>query len=142
MSDANLDALLTRARAYTTHSHTAHTLQNYAANWKHFIAWCAEHSGCSLPAAPETILRYVVALVDTYAVSTIERRLASISYYHKQARHRLPTKDPEVERTMRDIRRKKGVAPHGKAPRVALRHTSGDLPGTRATSLARCSRNC
>ena len=94
MSDANLDALLTRARAYTTHSHTAHTLQNDAANWKHFIAWCAEHGGRSLPAAPETILRYVVALIDRYAVSTIERRLASISYYHKQARHPLPITDP------------------------------------------------
>ncbi|MBK9712361.1 MAG: hypothetical protein IPO81_13730 [Kouleothrix sp.] len=140
MSDADLDALLTRA--YTTHRHAAHTLQNDAANWKHFTAWCAKHGRRALLAAPETVLCYVVALVDRYAVSTIERRLASIGYYHKQARHPLPTKDPEVERTMRDIRRKKGVAPHGKAPWVALRHTSGDLPGTRATSLARCSRNC
>ena len=95
MSDADLDMLLARARDYTVHSHAKHTLQNYAADWKHFTAWCTEHGRRALPAAPETILCYVVALVDRYAVSTIERRLASISYYHKQARHPLPTKDPE-----------------------------------------------
>ena len=130
MSDADLDALLTRARNYTVHSHAAHTLQNYAADWKHFTAWCTEHGRRSLPAAPETILCYVVALVDRYSVSTIERRLASISYYHKQARHPLPTKDPEVERAMRGIRREKGVAPQGKAPILldTLRHMIAALP--------------
>lgn len=46
----------------------------------------------------------------------IDRRLSSIGYYHKQARHGLPTKDPEVERTMRGIRRAKGIAPNGKSP--------------------------
>ena len=133
MSAADLDALLSRARGYTVHSHAAHTLQNYAADWKHFTAWCADHGRRALPAAPETILCYVVALVDRYAVSTIERRLASISYYHKQARHPLPTKDPEVERTMRGIRREKGVAPKGKAPILldTLRQMVGALPNGR-----------
>jgi hypothetical protein len=46
----------------------------------------------------------------------LDRRLVNISYHHKQARHALPTKDPEVERTMRGIRRAKGMAPNGKAP--------------------------
>jgi site-specific recombinase XerD len=55
-------------------------------------------------------------LVDRYSVATIDRRLSSIGYYHKQARHALPTKDPEVERTMRGIRRAKGIAPNGKTP--------------------------
>jgi len=58
----------------------------------------------------------VVDLVDRFTVATIDRRLSSIGYYHKQARHGLPTKDPEVERTMRGIRRVKGIAPKGKAP--------------------------
>ena len=97
MSDAKLDALLSRARDYTTHSHAAQTLKNYAADWKHFTAWCAEHGRRPLPASPETILCFIVTLADRYAISTIDRRLAGISYYHKQARHPLPTKDPEVE---------------------------------------------
>src|SRR5262245_12985917 len=56
------------------------------------------------------------ATVDRYTVATIDRRLSSIGYYHKQARHGLPTKDPEVERTMHGIRRAKGIAPNDKAP--------------------------
>jgi len=133
MSDAELDALLLRARDYTTHSHAHQTLKNYAADWKHFSAWCAEHGRRPLPAAPETILCFIVALADRYAVSTIDRRLVGISYYHKQARHPLPTKDPEVERAMRGIRREKGVAPHGKAPIVldTLRQMIAALPEDR-----------
>ena len=69
----------------------------------HFNAWCTKHGRRALPAAPETILCFIVALADRYAVSTIERRLAGISYYHKQVRHLLPTKDPEVERAMRGL---------------------------------------
>jgi len=48
-----------------------------------------------------------------YIVATIDRHLSSIGYYHKQVRHPLPTKDPEVERIMRGIRRAKGIAPNG-----------------------------
>ena len=59
MSDPKLDALLSRARDYTTHSHAAQTLKNYAADWKHFNAWCAEHGRRALPASPETTDFYV-----------------------------------------------------------------------------------
>ena len=84
----------------------------------------------ALPAAPETILCYVVDLVNRYTVATIDRRLSSIGYYHKQARHPLPTKDPEVERTMRGIRRAKGIAPKGKSPILTplLRRMVAALP--------------
>jgi hypothetical protein len=115
-SPTPVEDLLARARAYVTHSHAKNTLNAYAADWKHFNAWCDDHKRRALPASPETILCYVVDLVDRYSVATIDRRLSSIGYYHKQARHGLPTKDPEVERTMRGIRRAKGIAPHGKAP--------------------------
>jgi hypothetical protein len=76
----------------------------------------------ALPASPETILCYVVDLVDRYTVATIDRRLSSIGYYHKQARHGLPTKDAEVERAMRGIR---GAA--RRAARPQQRHRDGAL---------------
>ena len=38
-----VEDLLARARAYVTHSHTKNTLDAYAADWKHFSAWCEEH---------------------------------------------------------------------------------------------------
>jgi integrase len=136
-----VEDLLARARAYVTHSHAKNTLDAYAADWKHFTAWSDDHKRRPLPASPETILCYIVDLTDRYTVATIDRRLSSIGYYHKQARHALPTKDPEVERTMRGIRRAKGIAPNGKAPiltpllRQMVAALPDDLPGLRDKAL-------
>ena len=82
-SPTPVEDLLARARAYITHSHAKNTLDAYAADWKHFSAWCDDHKRRTLPASPETILCYVVDLVDRYSVATIDRRLSSIGYYHK-----------------------------------------------------------
>ncbi len=124
--------LLARARVYVEGSHAKQTLEAHAADWKYFSTWCEEHKRRSLPAAPETIICYLVETADFYRVATLDRRLASISYNHKQARHQLPTKDPEVERTMRGIRRAKGMAPNGKAPLLPaqLRQAIDALPDT------------
>jgi site-specific recombinase XerD len=140
-SSTPVEDLLARARAYVTHSHAKNTLDAYATDWKHFNAWCNNHKRRALPASPETILCYVVDLVDCYTVATIDRRLSSIGYYHKQARHALPTKDPEVARTMRGIRRAKGIAPNGKTAiltpllRQMLAVLPDDLPGLRDKAL-------
>jgi site-specific recombinase XerD len=140
-SPTPVDDLLARARAYVTHSHAKNTLDAYAADWKHFSAWCDDHKRRALPASPETILCYVVDLVDRYSVATIDRRLSSIGYAHKQARHGLPTKDPEVERTMRGIRRAKGIASNGKSPiltpllKQMITALPDDLPGLRDKAL-------
>jgi len=140
-SPTPVEDLLARARAYVTHSHAKNTLAAYAADWKHFSTWCDTHKRRALPASPETILCYVVDLVDRYTVATIDRRLSSIGYYHKHARHALPNKDPEVERTMRGIRRARGVAPNGKAPiltpllRQMVEALPDDLPGLRDKAI-------
>ena len=140
-SPTPIEDLLARARDYVTHSHAKNTLDAYAADWKHFNTWCEEHKRRALPASPETILCYVVDLVDRFTVATIDRRLSSIGYYHKQARHGLPTKDTEVERMMRGIRRVKGIAPNGKAPiltpllRQMVEALPDDLPGLRDKAI-------
>jgi integrase len=140
-SPTPVEDLLARARTYVTHSHAKNTLDAYAADWKHFSGWCDDHKRRAFPASPETILCYVVDLVDRYTVATIDRRLSSIGYYHKQARHGLSAKDPEVERTMRGIRRAKGIAPNGKAPiltpllRQMVAALPDDLPGLRDKAI-------
>ncbi len=72
---------------------------------------------------------------------TVWQPWIDISYYHKQARHALPTKDPEVERTMRGIRRAKGMAPNGKAPLLPaqLRQAIKALPDTLIGRALTCS---
>lgn len=123
--------LLARARAFVTYSHAKNILDAYAADWKHFSGWCDDHKRRASPSSPETILCYVVDLVDRFTVATIDRRLSSISYYHKQARHGRPTKDPEVERTMRGIRRAKGIAPSGCAAAGRSRRGQEPQPAAR-----------
>ena len=44
-----VEDLLARARVYVTHSHAKNTLDAYAAEWKHFSAWCEEHKRRALP---------------------------------------------------------------------------------------------
>jgi hypothetical protein len=58
--------LLARARVYVESSHTKQTLEAYAADWKHFTTWCDEHKRRSLPAAPETIICYLVENAESY----------------------------------------------------------------------------
>jgi len=74
--------LLARARVYVESSHAKQTLEAYAADGKHFTTWCDEHKRRSLPAAPETIICYLVETADSYRLATLDRRLASISSYH------------------------------------------------------------
>lgn len=62
------------------------------------------------------IICYLVVLAETATVATLDRRLSSISFHHKQGRYPLPTKDPEVLRMICGIRRSKGVAPAAKTP--------------------------
>jgi len=85
-SPTPVEDLLARARAYVTHNYAKNTLDAYAADWNHFSAWCDDHKRRALPASPETLLCSVVDLVDRSTVATIDRRLSSIGYYHKQAR--------------------------------------------------------
>ena len=108
--------LLARARAYVTHSHAKNTLDAYAADWKHFSAWCDAHKRRALPASPEIILCYVVDLVDRFTVATIDRRLSSIGYYHKQARH-APTSGTGFLRKISSVWRRR-FSIHSGAPFV------------------------
>ena len=138
---ADLTTLLTQAHEYATRSHALNTRINYTADWKHFTHWCEEHGRQFLPATHETLLCYLVACTEHYAVATIDRHLSAVSYFHRQERYELPTKHPEVLRTMRGIRRDKGVAPAGKAAltlsllRAMLAALPNDERGVRDAAL-------
>lgn len=125
-----LQAAAERARGYATKSRATNTQRAYRSDWAHFTAWCAEHGCESLPASPATIILYICDLAERYKVSTIDRRLASIGQAHKLAKLPIPTKDVDVETTMRGIRREKGSAPDAKAPAVTdiLRQMIEALP--------------
>lgn len=129
------------ARRYAAHSYAQNTRQAYASDWKLFSAWCAEQQRHPLPATPETILGYIVALARDRSVATIDRRLCGIAFHHRQARLADPATDPEVLVTMCGLRRAKGIAPAAKtalttAPlRQIVDVLADDLRGRRARAL-------
>ena len=66
-----VEDLLARARAYVTHSHAKNTLDAYAADWKHFSAWCEDTSAAPCP----PLLRRSSVTWSTWLTASPSRRL-------------------------------------------------------------------
>ncbi|MGY3332975.1 integrase [Mesorhizobium sp. USDA 4775] len=68
-----------------------------------------EATGRRFPATPETVAAYLAEGAQTYAVATLQRRLASISKAHRAISAEDPTKSELVRATLRGVRRTLGV---------------------------------
>ncbi|WP_119325087.1 site-specific integrase [Capsulimonas corticalis] len=108
--------LSAQARAYIQNSKSANTIRAYKSDWRQFENWCRNHERESLPASPETTALYATAMAAGSAMSTITRRLASITQAHITAGHEPPTRSAIVRSVMQGIRREKGIAVRQKAP--------------------------
>ena len=79
-----------RAQAYARQARAENTKKAYRSDWRHFEAWCEERELESLPATLQTVALYIASCAETYKVTTLERRLASISQAHKTAGYESP----------------------------------------------------
>lgn len=112
------------AREYAEAARAPNTLRAYASDIEDFSTYCrVELGGASpLPAVPETVALYITDMAKEeplgrgLKVSTIGRRLASISAWHKRAGFPSPTEDRLIRETMKGIRRKKGSRRKQAAP--------------------------
>jgi integrase len=123
------------ARKYARASKSDRTLTLYAAAWREFAAYAAQHGEQALPAAPALVIDYLVALADGgAAVSTIDVKRAAIVYRHEVDHLPDPTAYAEVKAIMSGIRRSCGCAPAQKSPATLddLRKMIGALPDDRA----------
>jgi site-specific recombinase XerD len=117
------------------------TARVYASGWKHFATWCRKEGRDALPASPATVQLYIAAHQDIHKVATIQHRLIAIAAKHKQAQLQSPVQDPEVSRTMKGLRRTKGVVPQQKRALLTadLQEILAQLPkgpaGTRDRAL-------
>jgi site-specific recombinase XerD len=123
-----------RLREYVSRAKAPNTVRAYAADWRHFSAWCAPRRVGALPATPETIGLYLAEVADAMRVSTLTRRISAISQAHRLAGFDPPTADARVRILMAGIRRVKGTAQRGKRPVVTadLRRIVEQLPETPA----------
>ncbi|CUX66580.1 conserved hypothetical protein [Agrobacterium tumefaciens str. Kerr 14] len=109
---AHLAGLADRARGYVEAARSPNTRKAYAADWKHFSAWCRRSGLSPLPPDPQVIGLYITACASGNAergkkansVSTIERRLSSLSWNYAQRGLSLDRKDRHIATVMAGIR--------------------------------------
>ena len=97
-------------------SKAINTLRAYKSDFKDFGAFCAKHGFDSLPSEPKVVSLYLTNLSKNSKISTLRRRLVSISMVHKLKGHYLDTKHPIIIENLMGIRRVKGSIQNGKKP--------------------------
>ena len=97
-------------------SKASNTIRAYRADIADFIGFCNQHNLKFLPADPNTVSLYLTYLSKTLKFSTLKRRLASLSMYHKIKGHYLDTKHPIISENLLGIKRIKGSIQIGKKP--------------------------
>lgn len=116
---AHLEKLADRARDYVEAASSANTRRAYASDWKHFAGWCRRQGVETVPPDPQTVGLYITALAaatgrDKKTVSTIERRLSSLSWNFSQRGQPLDRKDRHIATVMAGIRNKHAAPPRQK----------------------------
>ena len=92
------------------------TLRAYKSDFKDFSSFCAKHGLNSLPTEPKIVSIYLTHLSKSSKISTLRRRLVSISMVHKLKGHYLDSKHPIIVENLMGIRRVKGSIQKGKKP--------------------------
>ncbi len=127
---AHLQDLTDRAREYVEAASSANTRRAYAADWKHFTAWCRRQNLSPLPPDPEVVGLYITACASGNVISsaagtttrdskpnlvaTIERRLSAISWNLIQRGMTLERKDRAIATVMAGIRNTHATPPRQK----------------------------
>jgi site-specific recombinase XerD len=97
-------------------SKSPNTIRAYKSDFNHFIEFCKKNSFKSLPAEPKVVSFYLTHLSGISKVSTLKRRLASISVIHKLKGRYIDIKHPLIIENLMGIQRKKGVFQKSKNP--------------------------
>ncbi|WP_245264735.1 site-specific integrase [Aquamicrobium defluvii] len=118
----HLEALAGRARDYVEAASSANTRRAYASDWRHFASWCRRQGIELLPPDPQVVGLYITACASgkatgdkkPNAVSTIERRLSSLTWNDAQRGRPLDRKDRHIATVMAGIRNKHAAPPRQK----------------------------
>ncbi len=87
------------------------TIKAYFTDLADFEDWCLAHALQAFPATPVTVSFYLEGMAPSRSVSTIQRRMYSISRSHRLLRLADPTQDEDVHLAMRRIMRSKRCRP-------------------------------
>ena len=118
----HLKRLAETARDYARGAKAAATQRAYAADWKHFCAWARRQHLEVLPPDPRVVGLYITACASgkvtgdrkPNAVSTIERRLSSLTWNFSQRGQPLDRKDRHIAIVLAGIRNSHASPPRQK----------------------------
>lgn len=123
---AHLQELTERARGYVEVASSANTRRAYASDWAHFSNWCRRQTLSPLTPDPHVVGLYITACATGAAsgpvskrkkpnsVSTIERRLSSLSWNYAQRGQPLDRKDRAIATVLAGIRNTHATPPRQK----------------------------
>ena len=98
-------------------SKALNTVRAYKSDFEDFSLFCVKNRFKNLPSNPNIISLYLTYLSSKdVKISTIKRRLVSISVIHKMKGYYLDTKHPVIIQNFMGIKRRKGVNQKGKKP--------------------------
>lgn len=135
----HLSELADKARSYARNAKAENTQRAYAADWRHYSAWCARRGVSPLPPAPQAIGLYLADLASeasaagrrSRSAATVERRLSGLAWSFRQRGHPLDRGDRHIKEVLAGIRRSHGRPPVQKEALLAaeLLRMLGCLPG-------------
>ena len=93
------------------------TVRAYKSDFADFSLFCVQNGFKSLPSEPKIVSLYLTHLsTKDIKMSTLKRRLVSISVIHRLKGHYLDTKHPSIIENLMGIKRRKGSIQKGKKP--------------------------
>ena len=103
--------LLDGVEDYIDVSKSNNTRKAYDKDWKSFVRFCKYTKSKYLPADYPTVSKYLVycAKIQRLKVSTIERRLASIIFKHRESLHSIDRKHKLIKNVLEGIKRNFGT---------------------------------
>lgn len=137
-----LETITAKSTEYIEQAKALNTIKAYRTDFNHFVEWCETYGLNALPSTPQTVANYLTENVENgMKVSTLTRRISSISQAHQAANIESPTHSIIVRSVMAGIRRSKGTAQQGKTPvltsdiRVMVDTLPNNLLGIRDRAL-------
>ena len=107
-----------RRQEYAQASRSEGTRTAYKTDWRRFVAWAEALGLPTLPTTPKVVGQHLAWLADEgCACSTVDRTVAAIGYFHRDAGFEWYPGHPDIARTRQGIRRRpRGTAQDKKAP--------------------------
>jgi integrase len=103
---------------FLKNSKSKNTLRAYNSDWRQFQRWCHQNNFPSIPTTPQILLLFITHLTQTHKLSSIKRKIATISEVHNTANVINPVHSKVIVALIKGIARELGSK---KAKKKAMR---------------------